>query len=86
MKKTTLSLGALIMAAGLSLSACGTDEGELAKEYCDIVEKAKDDPAKAAKEINDWVEENKDKKGDSDEFADAVKEECDVDLSNPLGN
>lgn len=84
MKKTTLGLGTLMMAAALSLTACGTDEGELAKEYCDLAKdiKAAGDSKDADKlndatdALNDWIKENEDKKGDPDEFTDAVKDEC----------
>jgi len=91
MKKTTLGLGAIALAASLSLTACGDDEGELAKEYCKIAKKldgAKDDPSKlteVSKELSDWANDNKDKKGDPDKFADAVKDECDIDVANPVG-
>ncbi|NYI46017.1 ABC-type glycerol-3-phosphate transport system substrate-binding protein [Nocardioides aromaticivorans] len=84
MKKTTLGLGAIALAAALSLTACGTDEGKLAKEYCDLLKDATSaadsgDTAKAAeasKALTDWLEKNKDVKGDEDEFTDAVKDEC----------
>jgi len=84
MKKTTLGLGSLMLAAAFSLSACGTDEGQLAKEYCDLLEDSTkaaesgdaDKVADATKELTDWLEENKDVKGDEDEFTDAVKDEC----------
>ena len=84
MKKTTLGLGSLMLAAALSLTACGTDEGQLAKEYCDLLEGSTkaaesgdaDEIAEANKELTDWLEENKDVKGDEDEFTDAVKDEC----------
>lgn len=84
MKKTTLGLGSIVLAAAFSLTACGTNEGELAKEYCDLVKDANaaaesgdaDKVAEATKALTDWAEENKDVKGDEDEFTDAVKDEC----------
>ena len=84
MKKTTLGLASVALVAAFSLSACGTDEGKLAKEYCDLlkdVTSAADsgDAAKvekANKKLTDWLDENKDVKGDEDEFTDAVKDEC----------
>ena len=85
MKKTTLGLGSIVLAAAFSLTACGgADEGELAKEYCELVKDANEatesgDTAKmeeASKALLDWAEENKDAKGSEDEFTDAVKDEC----------
>ncbi|KRB78007.1 hypothetical protein ASE01_07485 [Nocardioides sp. Root190] len=85
MKKTTLGLGSIVLVAAFSLSACGgSDEGELAKEYCELVKDANaaaesgdtDKVAEATKALTDWAEENKDAKGDGDKFADAVKDEC----------
>lgn len=84
MKKTTLGLGSLMLAAALSLTACGTDEGELAKEYCDLLKDSTEaaesgDAAKveeATKALTDWIDENEDKRGDADAFEDAVKDEC----------
>ena len=84
MKKTTLGLASIALAAAFSLSACGTDEGELAKEYCDLLQDSADaaesgDPEEvedATKALADWLEDNKDVEGDSDEFEDAVKDEC----------
>ena len=84
MKKTTLGLASIALAAAFSLSACGTDEGELAKEYCDLLQDAADaaeegdaeKAQKASEDLADWLEDNKDVEGDSDEFADAVKDEC----------
>jgi hypothetical protein len=84
MKKTTLALGGLMMAAALSLTACGTNEGELAKEFCGLLKDQTDAAASgdtkkvedANKALTDWIDENEDKKGDPDEFEDAVKDEC----------
>ncbi|KRC51423.1 MULTISPECIES: hypothetical protein [unclassified Nocardioides] len=85
MKKTTLGLGSIVLAAALSLSACGgADEEKLAKEYCGLAQDAQDavksgDAAaaeKASKALLDWAEDNKDAKGSEDEFLDAVKKEC----------
>ncbi len=85
MKKTTLGLASIALAAAFSLSACGgADEGELAKEYCDLLEDQFDaaesgDPEEvqdAADAILEWVEDNEDVEGDSEEFADAVEDEC----------
>lgn len=89
MKKTTLGLASVVLAAAFSLTACGTNEGELAKEYCDLLKDVNaatesgdaDKLADASKAVTDWLEENKDVKGDEDEFADALKEEC-GDLAN----
>ncbi|MCX6398790.1 MAG: hypothetical protein NTX33_02520 [Propionibacteriales bacterium] len=85
MKKTSLGLGSVMMMAALSLTACGgADEGELAKEYCELARDANDavesgdaeKAADAAQALTDWAEENKDATGDADKFADAVKDEC----------
>lgn len=91
MKKTTLGLGSIILAAAFSLTACGTDEGELAKEYCELLQDVTDatesgdvDKAKEASDaLVKWADDNKDVEGDEDAFTDAVKDEC-GDLS-PLG-
>ncbi|GAA4815789.1 hypothetical protein ACFQ0K_07430 [Nocardioides caeni] len=84
MKKTALGLGSMLLVASFSLSACGTDEGELAKEYCDLAQDAQDaaesgDAGKiedATKALTDWLEDNKDVEGDEKEFTDAVEDEC----------
>lgn len=84
MKKTTLGLGSMMLAAALSLTACGGSEEELAKEYCELAKDANeaaesgdaDKVAEATKALTDWAEENKDARGDEDKFTDAVKEEC----------
>ena len=95
MKKSRFGLGAIALVAAFSLTACGDDVDGLASEYCEHVEKIKeagDDPEKltdATKDLTDWAEDNKDAKGDSDDFAKAVKDECDVDPNDPgslLGN
>ncbi|GAA1527660.1 hypothetical protein [Nocardioides humi] len=92
MKKTTLGLGSIVLAAAFSLTACGgADEGKLAKEYCELAKDASDAAAsgdadkaeKAAKALTDWAEKNKDARGDGEEFAKAIKEEC-GDLSPSL--
>jgi hypothetical protein len=85
MKKTTLGLGSIVLVAAFSLTACGgTDEGELAKEYCGLVKdlnaatEAQDAEkvTEASKALTDWADENKDVEGDEDEFKDAVEDEC----------
>lgn len=85
MRKTTLGLASIALAAAFSLSACGgTDEGELAKEYCDLLQDQVDaaesgDPEEvqeAADALLEWAEDNEDVEGDEEEFADAVEEEC----------
>ena len=89
MKKRTFGLGAVALVASLSLTACGDDVDSLASEYCGHIEKIKDAGddtdklAKATMGLSDWAEENKDAKGDADDFAKAVKEECDVDPNDP---
>lgn len=90
MKKHTLGLGAIMMAAAFSLTACGGDDVDsLASEYCDHVDEIKaagDDPDKladATDSLTDWLEDNKDAKGDPDDFADAVMKECDIDPNDP---
>lgn len=89
MKKTTLGLGSIVLAAAFSLTACGANEEDLAKEYCDLAKDASaaaesGDPEKVAdatKALTDWLEENKDVEGDEDKFTDAVKDEC-ADVAN----
>lgn len=85
MKKTTLGLGSIVLAAAFSLTACGgADEGKLAKEYCGLLQDASDaaesgdvDKAqKASDALLKWAEDNKDVKGDEGEFAKAIKDEC----------
>ena len=84
MKKTTLGLASVALVAAFSLSACGTDEGELAKEFCGLLKDQTeaaasgdaDETEKANKALQDWLEDNEDTKGDSDEFEAAVKKEC----------
>ncbi|MEV5001457.1 hypothetical protein [Nocardioides sp. LML1-1-1.1] len=90
MKKTTLGLASIALAATFSLTACGADEGKLAKEFCDLNKDLTaatksgdaDKVNKASKALTDWAEENKDVKGDEDKFTDAVKEECGDDVPN----
>ncbi|MBM0124110.1 hypothetical protein [Pimelobacter simplex] len=85
MKKTTLGLGSIVLAAAFSLTACGgADEGKLAKEYCELAKDAQeaaesgdtDELQKASDALLKWAEDNKDEKGDEKEFTDAVKDEC----------
>lgn len=84
MKKTTLGLGGIMLAAALSLTACGGSEEELASEYCKLAKDANDaveagdteKAAEASEALLEWAEENKDVKGDEDKFTDAVKDEC----------
>lgn len=84
MKKTTLGLGSIVLAAAFSLTACGTNEGELAKEYCGLLEDVNaatesgdaDKIQKASEAVNDWIKKNEDVEGDEDEFTDAVNDEC----------
>lgn len=89
MKKTRIGLGAIALAASLSLTACGADVDKLASEYCGHVDKIKDagsDPEKlqaATKDLQKWVEDNKDEKGDPEDFQKAVKDECDIDPNDP---
>ncbi|HWJ11041.1 MAG TPA: hypothetical protein VNS46_16805 [Nocardioides sp.] len=85
MKKTTLALGSFALVAAFSLASCGgTDEGELAEEYCELAQDADDaaksgDPdkvAEATEALTDWVAENEDTEGDEQEFEDAVEKKC----------
>ncbi len=85
MKRTTLGLASIALAAAFSLSACGgEDEGKLAKEYCDLLKDNAEaiesgDPEKvqdATDALLEWADDNKDVEGDEKEFADAVEEEC----------
>jgi hypothetical protein len=85
MKKTTLGLGSLVLAAAFTLTACGgADEGKLAEEYCGLAQDAQkaaesgdpDKLQKASDALLKWADDNKDEKGDEKEFTAAVKKEC----------
>lgn len=84
MKKNTFGLGSIVLAAALTFTACGASEGDLASEYCKLVEKSADaaksgDPEKVQKaneELLAWAEDNKDATGDEDKFLEAVKDKC----------
>lgn len=92
MKKTTLGLASIALAAAFSLTACGgADEEKLAKEYCELAKDAQDaaksgdaDKAKKASDaLLKWADDNKDVKGDEDKFTDAVKDECGDEVTVP---
>lgn len=84
MKKTTLGLASIALAAVFSLTACGTDEDKLAKEYCELAKDSaaavKSGDADKVKKANDalmkWIDDNKDVKGDEKKFTEAAKKEC----------
>lgn len=84
MKKTTVGLSGIALAAALSLSACGGDADELAGEYCELLEEVQeatesgdaDQMTEAVQAASDWAEEHKDDKVDEGDFTDAVKDEC----------
>jgi len=84
MKKNTLGLGTIVLAAALTFTACGASESDLASEYCDLAKKSADaaksgDPEKvkeANEDLLDWAEDNKDATGDEDKFLKAVEKEC----------
>lgn len=83
MKKTTLGLASIALAAAFSLSAC-TNEGELASEACDLLQDQADamesgDAEKiqeANEALTEFIEENEDKRGSEEEFNEALEEEC----------
>lgn len=88
MKKTTAGLSGILVAAALMLSACGNEAEDLASEYCDIYEDmqdaSKDQDTKKieelTKDLEEWSDKAEDSDVDEDEFKDAVKDECDVDI------
>ena len=84
MKKTTLGLASIALAAAFSPERVRSRRGRARQGVLRPARGPKDavdsgDPEKvqdASDALLDWLDDNKDVEGDSEEFADAVEDEC----------